>query len=379
MHKIALENVKIIFFDKKKDMKEIIVEKGKSMKVLHILNTGKYSGAENVVITLIHALEGKVECAYVSPDGPIRDILKEEKIKYFSISTPRTNARELKKIIHQYKPDIIHTHDYNAGIQACLTGTKLPIISHLHNNTPWLRTVCPKSLAYFISCANYKKILTVSNSVMDEFVFGNLVKKKSKVVGNPINLLEIRKKAEQTEILQETSDVIFLGRLSEEKRPLFFLEIIADIVKRMPNLRAVMVGAGKLYDEVEIRIKEFGLEDNVKLYGFQKNPYGLLKASKVMCMPSEWEGFGLAAVESLAFGKPVIASPVGGLKTIVNNQCGRLCEEKEEYIEELEKLLSDELYYNTKVSEAKKRVVEYDNIRNYSEQVMEIYYANYRI
>ena len=47
------------------------------MKVLHVLNTGKYSGAENVAITLIHALEGDVECAYTSPDGPIKEILKE--------------------------------------------------------------------------------------------------------------------------------------------------------------------------------------------------------------------------------------------------------------------------------------------------------------
>lgn len=349
------------------------------MKVLHILNTGKYSGAENVVITLIHALEGEVECAYVSPDGPIRDILKEEEIEYFSVSTPRINAKELKKIIYQYKPDIVHTHDYNAGIQACLTGTKIPIINHLHNNTPWLRTICLKSLAYFISCAKYRKILTVSNSVMDEFIFGSLIKKKSKVVGNPINLSEIRKRAGQAEILQEPSDVIFLGRLSEQKRPLFFLEIIADVVKRIPNLKVAMVGSGELWDKVKIKIEELELEDNIKLYGFQKNPYGLLKASKVMCMPSEWEGFGLAAVEGLALDKPVLAAPVGGLQTIINNQCGRLCKKKEEYIAELEKLLSDELYYNVKVDGAKKRAVEYDNIRSYSKQIREIYYDNYRI
>lgn len=345
------------------------------MKVLHVLNTGKYSGAENVVITLIHALEGEVESAYTSPDGPIRDILKEENINYFPISTSTTNAKELKRIIHQYKPDIIHTHDYNAGIMTCLTGTKISIINHLHNNTPWLRIVCPKSLAYIVSCINYKKILTVSNSVMDEFIFGNLVKKKSKVVGNPINLSKIFKKANEIGILQKPSDVIFLGRLSKEKNPLFFLEIIADIVKRIPNLSVAIVGSGELRKEVEDKIAELMLEKNIQLYGFQKNPYGLLKASKVMCMPSEWEGFGLAAVEGLALGKPVIASPVGGLKTIINNQCGRLCERKEEYVTELEKLFSDALYYNAKSEGAKKRAEEYDNIKNYSQQIREIYYT----
>lgn len=343
------------------------------MKVLHVLNTGKYSGAENVVITLIHALEGKVECAYASPDGSIRDILKEENIKYFPISTSAANAKELKRIIHLFKPDIIHTHDYNTGIMAYLTRTKIPIISHLHNNTPWLRTVCLKSLAYIASCVSYKKILTVSDSVMDEFIFSNLVKKKSQVVGNPINLSAIREKVDEKGILQEPSDIIFLGRLSPQKKPLFFLEIVADIVKQIPNLRVAMVGSGELHEEVEAKIVELCLQNNVTLYGFQKNPYGLLNASKVMCMPSAWEGFGLAAIEALALGKPVTAAPVGGLKEIVNSECGGLCERKEEYIAELVKLLSDESYYNAKSDRARKRAVEYDNIKSYARLISEIY------
>lgn len=343
------------------------------MKVLHVLNTGKYSGAENVAITLIHALEGDVECAYTSPDGPIKEILQEEKITYFPISTTAVNAKGLKQIILQYKPDIIHTHDYNAGIMACITGTNIPIINHLHNNTPWLRKICPKSLAYFVSCVRYKKILTVSDSVMDEFIFGSLVARKSMVVGNPINLSKILRSADETDVLQEPSDIIFLGRLSPQKNPFFFLEIIADIVKNNPGLRVAMVGSGELHEEVEAKIAELNLKNHVKLYGFQKNPYGLLKAAKVMCMPSKWEGFGLAAVEGLAFGKPVIASPVGGLRKIVNEQCGKLCETKEDYLVEIEKLLKDTSYYSRKSDGAKKRAKEYDNMISYARQIRELY------
>ena len=345
------------------------------MKVLHVLNTGKYSGAENVVITLIHAMEREIESAYASPDGPIKNILENEKIKFFPILTPATNAKELKKIIHQYKPDIIHTHDYNAGIMACLTGTNIPIVNHLHNNTPWLKVICPKSLAYFASCTKYQKILTVSDSVMDEFVFGSLLKGKSKVVGNPINLSQVLKKADQPGILHDSSDIVFLGRLSLQKRPLFFLEIVADIVNDIPQLRVAMVGTGELRQEVETKIKELNLENHVRLYGFQKNPYGLLKEARVMCMPSAWEGFGLAAVESLIFGKPVVASPVGGLKTIINEQCGKLCESKKEYIEYLKKLLLDRSYYKGKADKAKERAAEYDNIVSYSQQISEIYHT----
>lgn len=343
------------------------------MKVLHVLNTGKYSGAENVVITLIHALDGEFEFAYTSPDGPIRDILKEEGIRYYPVSAEKMNAPELKKVIERYKPDIVHTHDFNAGIMACLTRTEIPIINHLHNNTPWLQTFCPKSLVYFASCVRYKKILTVSNSVMEEFIFGKWLKKKSQVVGNPINLEKIRRKAMAENLVNGQSDVIFLGRLSPPKRPVFFLEIIAETVKTIPDIKVAMVGNGELQEEVEAKIQDLKLEKNVKLYGFQKNPYGLLKASKVMCMPSAWEGFGLAAVEAMAFGKPVVAAPVGGLQEIVTNSAGKKCNTLKEFRDELVALLTDTDYYVQKANAAMSRANEYDNSVQYAERICQIY------
>lgn len=343
------------------------------MKVLHVLNTGKYSGAENVVITLIHALDGEFEFAYTSPDGPIRDILKEEGIRYYPVSAEKINASELKKVIEQYKPDIVHTHDFNAGIMACLADAKIPIINHLHNNVPWLKKICPKSISYFLSCTKYKKILTVSESVMDEFVFGKTLRKKSQIVGNPIDLSKIRNKANEQSANVASSDVVFLGRISPQKRPIFFLEIISEVAAKIPDIRVAMVGSGELYNDVELEIAELNLKKNVTLYGFQKNPYGFVKSSKVMCMPSAWEGFGLAAVEGLALGKPVVAAPVGGLKNIIDDHCGKLCESKEAFSQEIIKLLSSESYYAKKAQGAAARAEEYDNIKEYSRHIAEIY------
>lgn len=342
------------------------------MRVLHVLNTGRFSGAENVVISLIHAMEGYYECAYSSPDGPISDILNENGIIFYPIHTESINVFELKRTLDEYKPDIIHAHDYNAGIMAVLTGTKVPIINHLHNNTPWLRTICLKSVVYGLSCLRYKEILTVSDSVMEEFIFGNYLHEKTTMVGNPINLQKIRTSARKAELVDE-SDIVFLGRLAEQKRPVFFIDIIEEISKRIPNVRVAMVGAGDLISEIERKISIGGLQDNIRLYGFQKNPYGLVNNSKILVMPSAWEGFGLAAVEGLALGKPVVATPVGGLKNIVQSECGMLCIEKLDFVEEIFKLLSDEEYYRKKSKAAIKRANKFDNIVNYRNQVDEIY------
>lgn len=64
------------------------------------------------------------------------------------------------------------------------------------------------------------------------------------------------------------------------------------------------------------------LENNVELVGFQKNPFPYIAACKVMVMPSQWEGFPMVAIESMALGKPLIATPVSGLRDIVTDNCG---------------------------------------------------------
>lgn len=347
------------------------------MRILHVLNTGKYSGAENVVITLIHALKGTAECAYVSPDGPIRKILEENRISFYPVSTKATNARELKRIIAEFKPDIIHTHDYNAGIMAVLTGTKLPIINHLHNNTPWLRTLCGKSIVYGLSCFRYQKIFIVSDSVMDEFVFGKWFRNKSKMVGNPIDLNKIRQKADEemdeSLVSKAKTDIAFLGRLSPQKNIFFLLDILQEVKKEIPNITLSVIGTGELQEEFESRIEEFRLTENVIEFGFQNNPYPFLKQAKIMCMPSKWEGFGLAAVEALTLGLPVVAARVGGLQTIVNNSCGKLCNTKMEYVDEILQLLSDKGYYCSKANGAIRRAGEYDNLNIYREVMVNTY------
>ena len=78
-----------------------------------------------------------------------------------------------------------------------------------------------------------------------------------------------------------------------------------------------MVGTGSLEKECQKLIEEYQLETNVQMVGFQKNPYVYMLQSKISIIPSKWEGFGLVALEAMAFGCPVVAANVGGLKEIV--------------------------------------------------------------
>ena len=104
------------------------------MKVLHLLNSNKYSGAENVVCQIFGMMqdEPSVEMLYCSPDGPIREALEERRIPFSAVNC--LSISEVKRIIRQFQPDIIHAHDFTAGIISSLAAGSIPVINHLHNN-----------------------------------------------------------------------------------------------------------------------------------------------------------------------------------------------------------------------------------------------------
>ena len=340
--------------------------------VLHLLNTNTYSGAENVAITIIRAMQERYpdyRLVYVSPDGPIRDRLASEGVEFEPIE--KISRKEVRRVIKKYRPALIHAHDFTASIVSACSTLRIPVISHIHNNVPWLKRLCVNSLVYGLSTVRYRKILGVSPSVFDEFIFGSFVRRKSEVIGNPIDLDHIKVAAQRAE-LKDSYDIVFLGRLNEAKNPLMFLDVVAELSKRV-DVSAVMIGDGKMRGEVEGKIAELGLADTVKLQGFIDNPHGILASSKVLCMTSSWEGYGLVAAEALALGKPVVATPVGGIPTIIKGGEGVLCKDVSEFVSTLESLLTDEVGYLEASRLAEKRANEIDNLGEYAEKINRFY------
>lgn len=340
------------------------------IRILHLLNSGEYGGAENVVISIIKKTKDICDSAYASPDGYITSCLLKEKIKWLEIR--QNSLISVDHVIRHFDPDIIHAHDYTMSVYAALASKKVPIISHLHHNPPWIKKYGLRSLVYNANSKKYKKVLVVSKSIVEEYVFGNSIIKKTLVIGNPIDREEIIKRSAEGSIIRN-NDVIFVGRLHKAKNPLGFINIINKVRKELPYISAVMVGDGELKDEVESSIYKLNLDNCIELAGFQENPYLFLKNAKVLCMPSKWEGFGLAAVEALALGVPVICANVGGLPSIVDDSCGRICETEENIADNIIEILRDKELYEKLCNGARKKSIELSNIDEYITRIQGIY------
>lgn len=343
------------------------------MRILHVLSSNSFSGAENVASCIIENLNKEYDLSYCCPHGPIEKVLTEKNINYISIS--KVSLNEVKKVITMYNPDIIHAHDYTAGVICSLIKGKKKLYIHLHNNSPWIKKINIKSFAFLFMAIKANKILTVSDSIEKEFVFSRFIRHKIICIGNPISRSSVLKKVN---LSNKKYDICCVARISLQKNPLKFVNVISEIKKEIPDVKAIWVGDsnecdGNIKNEMLELITELGLENNIYLVGFQENPYVFLAQSKVFLLTSDWEGFGLAAFEALSLGLPGIVSNVGGLPTIVNSKCGKLCNTIDEYKEEIVELLLDKNKYLEKSKAAVERSIEIDNLESYIHNLDKLY------
>jgi len=341
------------------------------IKVLHILNTSSYSGAENVAITIISKMSENISSCYASFDGLIKDKLIENSIEFKTIY--KLNVIEVRRLIKEFNPDIIHAHDFRTSVIAAFSTNKVPIISHLHNNSPWLKTLNLYSLIYLIATFKIKKILCVSESIIQEYIFSFFIKNKMINISNPIDLNKIKTQSQEHQEGLKSYDIAFIGRLSTPKDPLSFIELIKLVKQKIPEITAVMIGEGVLMNDCQQKIKEMELIENIELVGFLNNPLPLLSKSKLLCMTSTWEGFGLVAIEALALGIPVVAKPVGGLIEIITDDTGLLSNNKDELVFEIIKLIKSAEYRHSKSTGALKRSQEFSNLNSYTMKLEKIY------
>ena len=353
-----LEEMKKIYFKRK--------------RIIHLLASNDFSGAENVACTIIKETEDSFENFYCSPKGRIEEILEDKCIKYVGID--KLNYKNLKLILKEYNPDIIHAHDFRACFLSALTKENRILIEHIHKNSPKLKKISIYSLIFLYSSIKSKYILTVSKSIQREYIFSKIINKKIKCIGNPVSRENILRCIDNYDNKEDKEYAICcVARISKEKNPYKFLKVINEVKKVHDNIKVIWVGEGKLMKDVEKKAEELHLQNNVKFLGFKNNPYIYMKKSKIFLLTSDWEGFGLVAFEALTLGLPCIVSNVGGLPSIVDETCGKLCESIDDYVQIIIKLLSNAKLMNTYVDNAIKKSIKLNNLKKYINDIKNIY------
>ncbi len=342
------------------------------MRILHILASDIFTGAENVAADICMMFKDEHEMAYCSPDdGSVKRILEDRGVSFFPVR--KMSMAEIKSKIKAFRPDIIHAHDVRATVLAKCTAGKIPVISHLHVRGDDMSVFSLKSLLYLIAAMRTKRVIVVSKSCLSDYYFGKLIRSKTVFLQNVIFLPRIEKL-----MYKDTKDyhfeLVFLGRLCYQKDPQRIAKVASQVLKKCADISFGIIGEGELRHEMEAIFREEGVADRVFFTGRLDYPYKALKQAKCMLLCSRFEGTPIAALEAMALGVPIVSTPVDGMLDIIDNQrTGFLYSDDQALAEAVQKLLLDRHIHKEMSIAGINKFNDLNNVIDYKGRLGDIY------
>ncbi len=221
--------------------------------------------------------------------------------------------------------DLIHAHDwmtYMAGIRAKEVSGK-PLVCHIHA-TEFDRTGgFPNPKIYEIEKEGFKKadkIIAVSNLTKQRLVRNYGIDcDKIEVVHNAVDFNDNKFKKLKDKMNEKV--VLFLGRITIQKGPEYFLYSAKRVLEKDPDVKFVVAGSGDMEDFMIEKAKELGISDRVMFTGFLRGKEidKAYQMADLYVMPSISEPFGITPLESMRNGTPVLISKTSGVSEVIRH------------------------------------------------------------
>ena len=243
--------------------------------------------------------------------------LMEEVARYAMVA-----AQVAKDLEGQF--DVIHAHDwltYFAGIAAKRVSGK-PLVVHMHATEFDRSGENINRRVYAIEKAGMQaadRVIAVSE-LTRRIVIGKygIPAEKVVTVHNAVRFGESEDAVPERAVKDKV--VTFLGRITYQKGPDYFVEAAAKVLQRVPDVRFVMAGSGYLMNHVVRRVAQLGIADRFHFTGFLKGGevQRMFRLSDVYVMPSVSEPFGISPLEAMRSGVPVIISRQSGVAEVLD-------------------------------------------------------------
>ena len=364
--------------------------------VMHLIAAMDIAGAEKVVLNL---LTQKNNCAYDlrvtsfvrSLDGTGTEFLKLvtktgtviDRIPMYKRWDLR-DVKALMKIIRRHSVKILHTHGYKSDIVGViaskLTGIPLIAMSHGYTGTDPNLLRNEKLDRFFLRFAD--KVICVANSVKETLVNSGLPERKIRLLPNAVDYTHFEGNADidfrkEWDIDDDEILVGSAGRLSLEKAHINLIKALAMLpVETKNRIKLAIAGTGPLENAIRLEADKAGLGRNMVLTGFINDMRSFYKATDIFCLPSLTEGLPLTLLEAAASGKPIVASKVGAVGSLINDKVDGFTPEPDN-IDQLSRALKQLIESSElRVSMGKrlhKRLKNNYDVRKWADKVFAIY------
>lgn len=278
-------------------------------------------GAEKVALNLASALQ---EASFHIDIITVENIVSyevDEKISLYSLNFEKglfdyyKNATRLHRMIddlqHElpYEMIIVHLQKSTRLMKGYRHSHLLHVVhstlsqASLANRTGFRRALKVRRLKQIYDGLN---LVAVSNGIAEDIKKIGIVANTLKVIYNPVNIKELQEKAQKPSGCRcNNAYIVYVGRLAASKRHDRALQAYK---KSGIAASFLIVGEGEMREKIEVQVVELGLQEKVKLCGFQSNPYAIIDKAKLLVLSSDYEGLPTVLIEALSLGVPVVST-----------------------------------------------------------------------
>ena len=237
---------------------------------------------------------------------------------------------KLARFLRKRRPHIIQTYCLNTNIFGGISGklAKIPVIIHTElTKRDQAPTIMRRLRDHLLFPVN-----AILNHFSDSRVFGSKAVKenwvgrrnsdKYRIINPPFNYEKYIQSNERKEKSSKSCNGFKIGivaRLSVEKCHKDLIDAMLKVKRNIPKVKLLIIGTGPLEEQLRNYVRQLNLEDLVIFIGHKKNVFVELRTLDLFVLPSRSEGLGIAIIEAMAMGLPVVATNVGGIPEVVED------------------------------------------------------------
>jgi glycosyltransferase involved in cell wall biosynthesis/GT2 family glycosyltransferase len=305
------------------------------LRVLQLISSGGYYGAENMAMQLSISLKSTnnevLLGIFNNAHRPNRELADAAERRGLDVELIECKGRidfgtigVIRKLILTRKIDIVHSHGYKANIYAYLAAreTAARLVATCHN---WPGKTVPlrlyASLDRFL-LRRFPRIGAVSGAVENRLRRSGVPADRVRLVANGIDTESFSKGQPVLRALPQLKNkkvIGFVGRLAREKGLVHLMQAAQSIVQENANVAFLLAGDGPFREELLGMLKEFNIEDHVLLLGPRSDVADVYASTDIFVLPSLNEGMPMTVLEAMASSKPIVATAVGEIPRLIKD------------------------------------------------------------
>lgn len=317
------------------------------MKILQVITQSELGGAQTVVAQLANSLskEHEVILAAGQGDGKMWAMVNEQVIKEdcphlqrsISLKNDVLAAIELRRLYKKYKPDIIHLHSSKAGTLGRIVFPTKKTVYTVHGFDS-IRLAFRKFLPIERYLQHFCKAIIGVSKYDEKNLIAESIRNNVSTIYNGISVPDCSKMSDIDVFNQNKKIILTIARVAPPKRT----DLFVDVARLLPQYNFIWIGNQR-------EVTEFGeLPSNCHFLGNIPNAGAFCSKADLLMLPSNYEGLPMVILEAMSFGKPVVASNVGGVSEIVRNDVNGYVLENDPqlFAEKIKHILENEGLYS---------------------------------